>query len=93
MDYFASARSIASNNKIDPTRIEIIQQWRIGLTSKCKIKDIRGVLAFKFVKIKLWNFIKRLAGDWILFRFIAFHYDTSWLIPKHGLSNYYDNLT
>jgi hypothetical protein len=31
MDYFASARSIASNNKIDPTRIEIIQQWLIGL--------------------------------------------------------------
>jgi hypothetical protein len=50
MDIFASARSIASNNKIDPTRIEIIQQWRIGLTSKCKIKDIkRGEFAYKLL--------------------------------------------
>jgi hypothetical protein len=41
MEYFASARSIASSNKIDPTRIEIIQQWLIGLSNKCKIKDIK----------------------------------------------------
>ena len=50
MDIFASARSIASSNKIDPTRIEIIQQWLIGLSSKCKIKDIKkGEFAYELL--------------------------------------------
>jgi hypothetical protein len=42
MEYFASVRIIASNKKIDPTRIEIIQQWLIGLTSTIRIKDIEN---------------------------------------------------
>jgi hypothetical protein len=62
MDYFASARSIASNNKIDPTRIEIIQQWRIGLTSKCKIKDIGGSFSIQICENETLEFYQTVGG-------------------------------
>ena len=62
MDYFASARSIASNNKIDPTRIEIIQQWRIDLTSKCKIKDIGESFSIQICENETFEFYQTVGG-------------------------------
>ena len=62
MNYFASARSITSNNKIDPTRIEIIQQWLIGLTNKCKIKDIGGSFSIQICENETLEFYQTVSG-------------------------------
>jgi hypothetical protein len=94
--WFASVRIYVSSRKIS-----IHEDWdyfkeskKLELRTKCK-GILGGICShtrclIKWQQENIWVLMK-LIGFYS--KFIVFHYDTSWLISKHGSFNHYDNLT